>query len=206
MQDRTLHFNCSRCGQASPVPVYSVVNARENPELKEEVRSGRIFLWTCPVCGRPNLARYPFLYHDPELRLLLWMSDGDAALEEQMSRVVKVQEGLEDYTARMVDTPGDLIEKIVIFEAGLDDVAMEMCKYIVRGDLGRDVELKFYSIDGADHEITMTYPENGQMQMVQTGFNIYEDCAGIVRRNPDIVKGVDGLARVDRAWMEGFLK
>lgn len=206
MKDRTLHLVCSRCGQASPVPVHSVINVREHPELKEEVSSGRVFLWNCPVCGTPNLARYPFLYHDPDLRLLIWMSDGDRSVEEQMDRTVRGEEGLKDYTARMVDTPGDLIEKIMIFEAGLDDVAMEMCKYIVRGDIGKDVDLKFYSAGGADHELTFTYPENGQMQLVQAGFSVYEDCAGIVKRNPDIIKGADGLARIDRAWMEAFLR
>lgn len=206
MKDRTLRLVCGRCGQTAPVPVYSVINVREHPELKDEVRSGRVFLWNCPVCSSPNLARYPFLYHDPDLSLLIWMSDGDKAVEEQMSRTVEEEEGLKEYTARMVDSPGDLIEKIMIFEAGLDDVAMEMCKYIVRGDLGKDVDLKFYSAGGADHELTFTYPENGQMQLVQAGFSVYEDCAGIVGRNPDILKRSGGLARIDREWMESFLR
>ena len=60
-------------------------------------------------------------------------------------------------------------------------------------------------IEGPDHEITFAYPENGQMQMVQVGFNVYEDAAGIVRRNPSLAEAAKGLVRIDRDWMERFL-
>jgi len=82
---------------------------------------------------------------------------------------------------------------------------MEMCKFVTRGELNKDVDLKFFQIDGPDHEIILAYPENEQMQMVQIGFNVYEDSAAILRRNPDLTEKATGLVRIDRQWLESFM-
>ena len=70
----------------------------------------------------------------------------------------------------------------------------------------KDVDLKFFKFDGADNEITLTYPENGQMQMIQIGFNVYEDCAGIIRRNPALREAASGMVRLDQEWLGRFFK
>ena len=82
---------------------------------------------------------------------------------------------------------------------------MEFCKFVTRQELGKDVELKFLRLDGADHDIIFTYPEKGEMQMLAVGFNVYEDCCAIVGRNPSITAGLQGLVKVDREWVEQFL-
>ena len=201
----TIKARCNACGKVHEVQAIQSVNTAENPDLKEEVCSGRLFVWTCPDCGAANLAKWPFLYHDPSQNLILWLSDGRAETESQMVRTIASEEGLEAYTCRIVDTPGDLVEKISIFDAGLDDVAMELCKFVTRQELDKDVALRFYRIEGPDHDITLAYPENGQMQMVQIGFNVYEDSAAIVQRNPSLAEASKGLVRVDRDWIERFL-
>ena len=115
-------------------------------------------------------------------------------------------EGLEGMQGRLVGDVGSLIEKVKIFEAGLDDVPMEFCKFVTRQEMGKDVDLKFLRLDGADHDIILTYPEDGAMQMLAVGFNVYEDCCAIVRRNPAVSASVQGLATVDRGWVEQFLR
>ena len=199
-----LHTVCRRCGAESSIPATSLINVSVNPDLKERLLSGELFIWECPECGERNLAVFPLLYHDPTEKIMLWLSDSQASTEEQMKRAIAV-EGMEGYTGRIVDTPGALIEKVKIFDAGLDDIAVELCKYVTRQEMGKDVDLLFFGIDGADNEITLTYPENGEMQMLRIGFNVYEDCAAIVRRNPDMKKAATGLCRVGRSFVEGFL-
>lgn len=204
-EQNNILLSCSRCGEKTAVSVPRSLNVREQPELKEEVRSGRLFVRTCPHCGTPNLIRTPFLYHDPDLRLMVWLSDGNAETERKMAAAVQAEAGLSDYTLRIVDTPGDLVEKINIAEAGLDDIAVEICKYVTRQELGRDVDLRFYRMEGADHDLTLAYPEKGQMQMVGIGFNVYEDSAAILGRNPELKRKATGLVRVDRRWLAQFL-
>ena len=181
------------------------INTEREPELKERLLGGGLFVRECPQCGAKNLVRFPLLYHDPAEKVMIWLSDGSADTEARMQAAVN-GEDFAGYTGRIVDTPGQVIEKVKIFDAGLDDLALEMAKFVTRQELGKDVDLLFFSLDGADNEITLTYPEAGEMQLVRIGFNVYEDCAGILLRNPDIKKSATGLCRVNRGFVEGFLR
>ena len=189
-----MNVTCGHCGNSSQVDVYPSVNVGEEPELKARVISGELFVHECPHCGSRELLRYDMLYHDPEERLLLCLSDKGIRIDD-----------MRDYTGRIVPDAGTLIEKIKIFDAGLDDVVMELCKLITVQELGRDVDLKFFGMDGADNDLTLAYPENGRMEMLKIGFNVYEDCAGIVNRNPGMREGSRGLARIDRDWLSGYV-
>lgn len=205
MADGTVIARCRRCGAEEEIPAWNIINAQENPELRAELLEGKLFLWTCPRCGADNLIKYPLLYHDPSQKLLLWLTDGVPEVEARMAETIASEEGLQDYSARIVDTPGEMMEKIKIAEAGLDDVAMEICKYVTAQEMGKpDADFKFFRLEGADRRILLTYPESGEMQVVGTGFSVYEDAAGIVGRNPELA--VHGLVRVNAAWLAGHIR
>lgn len=185
---------CKKCGRVHEMEFPSSVNAASSPELKEKTADGSLFTWTCPHCGELNLVDSPFLYHDPTGKLMILLTRAS----------VKTDELPEGYTGRLVRSAGELIEKIRIFDSGLDDIVMELCKYVTLSEMGKTLALKFFKIDGADSEMTFTYPEDGNMQMLAVGFNVYEDCAGILRRNPSIRETVRGLATVDADWISRF--
>ena len=187
---------CSRCGAKHSVSVPQSVNAVTQPDLKEKVRSGALFTWSCPHCGAANLLKVPFLYHDPSEHLMIVLTEAPVSAEG-------VPEG---YTGRQVRSVGELIEKVKIFDAGLDDIILEMCKFVTCQELRKDVPLKFVGLDGADGEMTFTYPEKGQMEMIAVGFNVYEDCAGILQRNPAVRAAAKGLAVIDQAWLSRFFR
>lgn len=117
---------------------------------------------------------------------------------------VKGEDLPDAYVGRVVTSVGDLIEKVKIHAQGLDDVTIELCKYVTRQEILKDVQLKFVGIQGADSEMTFTYPENGEMQMLAVGFNVYEDCAGILNRNPSIKEAARTLCRVDSDWLSKY--
>ena len=197
-----LPVRCSACSQTFDAEVYTSINTADDPDLKDRVLDGSLFVRSCPHCGSPRLISSPVLYHDPSELLMIWLTDG---AQERTAREIFISTpGLENYTGRLVDSVGDLIEKVKIFDAGLDDAAMEICKYVTRQELGKQLPLKFVRTDGADNEITMTYPENGQMQMIAVGFNVYEDCRAILGRNPAMQERTRGLVRIDPAWVAQF--
>lgn len=190
-----IHACCCKCGGRHDVDVYSSIDISTDPDLKGRVLNGELFVWNCPVCGAANLARYPLLYHDPAQNLML-------VLTEAMVNA----DGLpESYCGRIVRSPGELIEKIKIFDAGLDDVVIELCKWVTCKEIGRHVELKFFRMEGADSEMIFTYPEDGQMQMISVGSNVYEDCRAIVGRNPSLEKAASGLSVVNSEWLSQFV-
>ncbi|MGM9739983.1 MAG: CpXC domain-containing protein [Candidatus Cryptobacteroides sp.] len=214
---------CSSCGNENIIDIYQTINVRENPELKEKVKDGSAFLWQCPHCGQLNLAVFQTLYHDPDERLMILLlpdgsiPDADREIIEKKMAVIAeqlVSEGadMEGYVLRIVPDVGSLIEKVNIHDAGLDDVVMEMCKYITKMELSgkesdkerisaiMESQFKFYKMNGPDNDITLSYPLEGQLQGVVIGFNVYEDCRGIVQRNPSVRPG-KGFARVDAKWL-----
>lgn len=211
-----IKYTCTGCGEQYSVTVYDSINAAETPELKAAVLDGSAFVRQCPHCGAPNLLRYRTLYHDPAEKIMIWLTCGSKELEEQVRGVYGRIEELAGYTTRVVDDAGSLIEKIKIFDAGLDDVVIEMTKYVTKLELCEkdqsgaesilSAPFKFFSLDGADNQITLAYPANGRMQMVEVGFNVYEDCRGIVKRNPAISEAATAFAKVDNDWIARYFK
>lgn len=186
---------CASCGEEHEIEFSHSVNGTRRPELREKIASGEYFVWECPHCGARNLIREPFLFHDEKERLMILLTEADVK-----------SEGLpEGYTGRLVHSAGELVEKIKIFDAGLDDAAVELCKYITSREMKLDVPLRFVSAGGPDSEIIFTYPKESRMEMIATGFNVYEDCAGILRRNQDMVHATEGLACVDSNWLARFI-
>ena len=112
---------------------------------------------------------------------------------------------------RRVKDVGSLIEKVNLFGAGLEDTVMEMCKYVTRMELAEkdrslaDIALKFLRLDGADNELLFSYPKDGQMHGARTGFHVYEDCRGILQRNP-AVHPDKGFAQIDQEWIARFFR
>ena len=200
--------SCSHCHQPTEIDVRQSINVALDPELKNRVKDGSLFVWECPYCGHRNLALYQTLYHDPDSKLMVWLLPGDAQPPQQVAEAVKQLEG---YTLRIVREVGDLIEKVNLHDAGLDDTVLEMCKWVTRRELAEknpaamDARLRFLRLEGADNDLVIALPLNGQMQVVNIGFNVYEDARGILQRNPS-VKPAEGFAEINADWIEQFFR
>ena len=205
---------CSKCGQQQTVTVYRSINIAENPELKDKVRDGSLFLWECPHCGQVNLARYETLYHDPAAKLMVWLIPEGEISETQMQAITMHTKAMGGYTLRRVNDMGSLMEKVLVSDAGLDDVVLEMCKYVTKLEMLQKsvpaeqkdefmaAEFHFYRSEGEGEGriLTFMYALDSQMLGVNIGWNVYQDCAGILERNPQ-VRPDDGFAKVDAAWL-----
>ncbi len=205
---------CSKCGQQHKVTVYRSINIADNPELKAKVKDGSLFLWECPHCGQVNLAKYETLYHDPEAKVMFWLMPQGEISESQMQAITMHTKAMGGYTLRRVNDMGTLMEKVLIAEAGLNDVVLEMCKYVTKLEMVQksvSAEQKdefmasvfhFYKAEGEGDEriLTFMYALDGQMLGVNIGMNVYRDCAGILERNPQI-KPADGFEKIDADWL-----
>lgn len=206
---------CSKCGQQTKVTVYRSINISENPELKDKVKDGSLFLWECPHCGQVNLAKYETLYHDPSLKLMVWLIPSGEVSETQMQAIAMHTKAMGGYTLRRVNDMGSLMEKVLIADAGLDDIVLEMCKYVTKLEMIQksvSAEQKdeflaatfhFYRSEGEGDQriLTFMYGLDGQMLGVNIGWNIYQDCAGILERNPQIQQ-IEGFEKIDADWLK----
>ena len=200
--------NCSHCGAQTPLQTPQSINVALDPELKARVRDGSLFVWECPYCGHRNLARFQTLYHDPDAKLMIWLLPGEMPMPAEATGLARELSG---YTLRRVREAGELIEKVNLFDAGLDDRVLEMCKWVTRRELAEknpaaaDVPLKFLRLEGADNDLLLAFPLDGQMNVVNVGFNVYEDARGILSRNP-AVSVPEGFAEINADWIDAFFR
>lgn len=217
---------CRICGKPFEITAPAeAVNVAENPALKEKITDGSLFFANCPHCGNVNLVSFRLLYHDPDQNLMLWLIPEGSIAQEEKEKLegamtalwTSLKENLKDYTLRRVADPGSLIEKIRIFDFGLEDAAIEMCKYITKMEMSQeekdpakadalaDAQLRFRSLEGADNELEFVFSLDGAMHSVKAGFSVYEDCRAILGRNPDMVP--DGpFPQIDADWVSAHFR
>ncbi len=145
---------------------------------------------------------------------MFWLIPKGEISETQMKAITMHTKAMGGYTLRRVNDMGTLMEKVLIAEAGLDDVVLEMCKYVTKLEMVQKVisaeqkdefmasTFHFYRCEGEGDErlITLSYALAGQMFGMNIGFNVYQDCAGILERNPQM-KPADGFERIDADWL-----
>ncbi|MEI7885180.1 MAG: CpXC domain-containing protein [Clostridia bacterium] len=139
---KEIAITCPDCGKKGSAVVYELVNVTKNPELRAKIIDFSLFSWLCPHCGAKRNLEQPLLYVDKKLEFAVHFAPVyDKYLEEKL----ELPKGLSQKTLgrlRKVSEINNLVEKILIAEAGLDDRMMEFCK----------LALINYGLDFGGHE------------------------------------------------------
>lgn len=125
-------YVCDSCHTRNEFEVTEYVNAEKNPSLKEKLCEGKLFLQTCPRCNHENIVVSPLLYFDPEHQFIVELVPaGDTKTGKRLENIFldqTVRENPGSYRKRVVHEPNDLLEKIAVTDAGLDDRVIEIMK------------------------------------------------------------------------------
>lgn len=196
----TEEVGCPQCGAAVRTELWPGVNAAERPELRARVLDETLFDWRCPECGYRARFVYPFLYHDPNRKFMVYLSPNGCGCDPV--DVDKEFPQLGGFLKRVVSSPEALKEKILIFEAGLDDFAVEVVKFALAGVLDRKYGKKalngyFCYADEENDRIGFSFLSEGESGPVRrhTRMDAY-------RKSLEIVKSAaadrgDGFVPVD---------
>jgi len=119
---------CPECGHEQEIHVIPSVNVTTDPDMKEKVLSGEIFLFTCEKCGFSGFAGFPFIYEDKETNggFLIYLEPDCEDRVVGIDGDIADQVLLQNITMRLVTTINELKEKIFIFESGLDKICDEI--------------------------------------------------------------------------------
>lgn len=113
---------CPQCGESQKYRLYASINAAEHPELKQRILEETLFDWRCKRCNYFAAMAYPLLYTDPAVGYVISTApmgtNGD----------IEPTDAVRDYVKRSVKNLAELKEKILTFDAGCDDVAVELVK------------------------------------------------------------------------------
>lgn len=138
-----IHIKCPKCSSESDFEAHSVINATEENGLKEKVMDGSMFLHVCPECGAKINVEYSFVYHQPEDAFMVQYVVNDEEMKQAVSALTNPNEeqrktvnilSENNTIIRIVRSKAQLLEKITIYEAGLDDRAVEIFKHIAAGN------------------------------------------------------------------------
>ena len=121
----TRKFKCMKCDEVYDIETFDSVNVTLDPDLKDKVSSGDIFYKECPHCHNTYMLEYPCLYHDMERKFMVWLmkEEIDANIKNMYTQVFNEQKQL---TLRRCEDIKSFLEKIEIFNNGLDDRAIEI--------------------------------------------------------------------------------
>ena len=159
---------CPDCHKDGEFRQYETINITENPNLRNDIMTRQIFSYTCPHCGETIIVSYDCIYLDTENKhCIALISNEIPALINSIS--------VQDYAIRIVSNINDFIEKIALFEDGIDDRVCELCKLFLEESYeeqnnaellaayysGRDIEnenIHFYLIgdDAGNCETTLS--------------------------------------------------
>ena len=127
---------CPKCGELNDITLWQSVTVSDSDDLKQELLSGRLNVLVCSGCGVKALVPTPLLYHDEAKKLMLSFcpSADDASAKTQLEQIKSSSrksgelEGLSGYNLRFISSYNALLEKILIFDAGLHDKTVELLK------------------------------------------------------------------------------
>lgn len=131
-------YVCEKCGHTQKVNIIPYINFKDNPEYYGLVKGMNIFKVRCEKCGTERIIQFDTLIVDETAKYFIYLLT-DKSLQNNFKHQVKyfVETTLNKnddydfnvYKTRLVFSPNDLIEKMTIFEAGLNDEAIEIIKY-----------------------------------------------------------------------------
>ena len=130
---REEQIECPECHKQILFVLHDSINVGVDPQDKEKVLDMSIFQYHCPYCGKTDIVCYPLLYHDPVNGIWIqvyWREeDFGSPVGKEEQELIKIM-GQEHYRRREVFGYWELIEKIRVFDAELDDFAIALMKTV----------------------------------------------------------------------------
>lgn len=133
----TQNIKCPKCGQMHTMTVWNSITAKTEPDLKKDILERKINIFTCPDCSQMALMPSHLLYNDEDKKLMIYFAPCNTP-EEKMTLFAQTKEttkdeikSLTDYNLRFVTTYNELMEKILIFDAGFNDKVIEFLKMMI---------------------------------------------------------------------------
>jgi hypothetical protein len=157
-------YICSVCNEKNNFRKRNIVDVNPGSPDHDSVIQMNFFLHTCIKCKNIQPILHQCIFNDDKNKFLIHFYPGD--FSELQDDNTEVPDNLRDYRLRYVSDPFALTEKIMIFQSGLNDIAIEILrarifeKEHIETDLlyfsglikneKEEVLVSFYSFDGDD--------------------------------------------------------
>ena len=197
----TTNITCPKCDTASAVEIWVSVNSAESPDEAQWLIDGFLFEHTCPTCGNVMTLNHDCLLHDPAHKTLVQLvadkhslPSAESALEEWRER---------GYRTRIVGTREALREKAALLRDGLDDRAVELCKFLIYNKFVEEGKIDstrsaYYGALAENNDIIVEFIGGGEPLETTIPRDVYD--GAIAQMGSLAIDDPDPLV-VDRRWI-----
>jgi hypothetical protein len=139
-QKKSYNIRCPKCAREQAVELFESVNVTAEPELREELMLNKLNAVTCAGCQFTFQVHKPLLYHDAERGFMIYWLPVPAGAEEAgerqfadlLLRLTAQQPAGQPLPAVcLVFSRAELVERIFLLEAGLDERLVEYVKHLM---------------------------------------------------------------------------
>ncbi|AEV29029.1 hypothetical protein SpiGrapes_1212 [Sphaerochaeta pleomorpha str. Grapes] len=148
MKQQSVTILCPFCNKEQETNLYPIIDLAAKPTLKLGILTGSLFSATCESCqGQFEVMHEALILNGEAFYAFLLAPDYQGA---ELDRGEASLGELSGYQLRLVSTLDTLKEKILLFDSGLDDRAIELCKlYLLMQMQDKDVDMLF-----AEHQVS----------------------------------------------------
>jgi len=206
----TADYECSDCKHVQKVNIFPLINFNKNPEYYSLVKDLSIFKVTCEKCGHEKIIQFDSLIVDETHKYFVYLLSDKSLYNKFKYQITYFIEtvlnkddkyDLNEYKTRLVYSPNDLIEKMNIFEIGLNDQAIEIikCAFFDKELVNRNIYdlIYFDGLNEANLEFVAISSKTTSKEPKKfvVDFNFYnkiiDDIKNINLLNPEYFKVID---------------
>jgi len=133
---RIAEINCPSCGAPCEFAMHTSIDVSNDSSLKVRVLDGSLFRSTGSICSHVAEVEHPAIYRDDRRRILIWLFPiNKGAVKPDVLAPMMSDIDIHAYQRRRVGSLNELIEKILLFDDGLDDLVIELVKRDLRSQI-----------------------------------------------------------------------
>ena len=201
------------CQHPQAFTAWQSVNVTLDPELKARLLDRSLVTFHCEKCNHTVGVNQGLLYHDMDRRVMIML--GCQSPDEAESPEPLLQKFQAEYSLRLVGSMNELIEKVLLIDADLDDRAVEMFKVALmtnieesqRGDNPALFFSGIYANDESDEQIEFALVNEASTKAVSVPFEkVYHRFVDeFCKHLPTTVSECGRWLRVDRDYALNYL-
>jgi hypothetical protein len=192
----TVRVRCPACRRSHEVKLVQSIDTRVDLDARERLLAGTLNTLDCE-CGKRTMLAAKLVYYDTrdaERAAVFQVAPDEAAVHD--ARVAFAASGISGQL-RIVPSQNALVEKVKIFEAGLEDWAIEMTKVLLLASETDQLNtvLLFEAIDREAGRIHWVRHDEDGVRRVASALAAYEKLAATEASRPAASE-----LQIDRAW------
>ncbi len=139
-QKMNYSIQCPKCSKEQEAELYESISVQTDPLLKDQLLRNQLNLVRCVSCGFAFRVDKPLLYSDIERRLMIYLipvrggtvEEGCRQFGECLKRVNQLlPKDVEVPNLHLVFSQVELVERIFLVEAGLNERVVEYIKHLI---------------------------------------------------------------------------